>query len=105
MHLLQSGRAGRTPVAVGPRQRWRDYMRIEGENQTAAESRCYTRKASPEKPAMFLSMRRFAFLFLLSSLVLPLHAATVSRQSAEDFSEKMALIQRQGAATTSQGVG
>lgn len=54
---------------------------------------------------MFLSMRRFAFLFLLSSLVLPLHAATVSRQSAEDFSEKMALIQRQGAATTSQGVG
>lgn len=54
---------------------------------------------------MFLSMRRFAFLFLLSSLVLPLHAATVSRQSAEDFSEKMALIQRQGEATTSQSVG
>ena len=54
---------------------------------------------------MFLSMRRFAFLFLLSSLVLPLHAATVSRQSAEDFSEKMALIQRQGSATTSQSVG
>lgn len=54
---------------------------------------------------MYLSMRRFAFLFLLSSLVLPLHAATVSRQSAEDFSEKMALIQRQGEATTSQSVG
>jgi hypothetical protein len=54
---------------------------------------------------MFLSMRRFAFLFLLSSLVLPLQAATVSRQSAEDFSEKMALIQRQGSATTSQSVG
>jgi hypothetical protein len=54
---------------------------------------------------MFLSMRRFAFFFLLSSLVLPLHAATVSRQSAEDFSEKVALIQRQGEATTSQSVG
>jgi hypothetical protein len=54
---------------------------------------------------MFLSMRRFAFLFLLASLVLPLHAATVSRQSAEDFSQKMALIQRQGETATAQSVG
>jgi hypothetical protein len=54
---------------------------------------------------MSLSLRRFAFFFLLSSLVPPLHAATVSRQSAEDFSQKMALIQHQGEATTSQSVG
>jgi hypothetical protein len=54
---------------------------------------------------MFLSMRRFAFFFLLSSLVLPLHAATVSRQSAEDFSEKIALIQRQGESASAQSTG
>jgi hypothetical protein len=33
---------------------------------------------------------------VLSTLVLPLQAATVSRQSAEEFSQKLALIQRQG---------
>ena len=44
---------------------------------------------------MSLRLRRFAFLFLLSTLVIPLGAATVSRQSAEDFSQKIALIQRQ----------
>ena len=54
---------------------------------------------------MFLSMRQFAFFFLLSSLVLPLHAATVSRQSAEDFSEKIALIQRQGESAGAQSTG
>lgn len=44
---------------------------------------------------MSLFLRRFAFCFLLLSLVVPLHA-TVSRQSADDFSQKIALIQRQG---------
>src|SRR5688572_9342106 len=52
---------------------------------------------------MSLSLRRFAFVFLGSSLVLPLHAATVSRQSAEDFSQKIALIQRQGESTDRAG--
>jgi hypothetical protein len=44
---------------------------------------------------MSLRMRRFVFLILLSIVVLPLHAATVSRQSADEFAQKMALIQRQ----------
>jgi hypothetical protein len=44
---------------------------------------------------MFLRLRRFAFFFLLSMVILPLHAATVSRESAEDFVQKIALIQRQ----------
>lgn len=44
---------------------------------------------------MPLRLRRFAVLFLLSTLVIPLRAATVSRQSAEEFSQKIALIQRQ----------
>jgi hypothetical protein len=54
---------------------------------------------------MFVSMRRFAFFFLLASLVLPLHAATVSRQSAEEFSQKIALIQRQGESASAQSTG
>jgi len=44
---------------------------------------------------MSLRLRRFAFFFLLSTLVIPLRAATVSRQSAEEFAQKIALIQRQ----------
>jgi hypothetical protein len=44
---------------------------------------------------MPLRLRRFAVLFLLSTLVIPLRAATVSRQSAEEFAQKIALIQRQ----------
>jgi hypothetical protein len=44
---------------------------------------------------MSLRFRRFAFFFLLSALVIPLRAATVSRQSAEEFAQKIALIQRQ----------
>jgi hypothetical protein len=44
---------------------------------------------------MSLRLRRFAFFFLLSTLVVPLRAATVSRQSAEEFAQKIALIQRQ----------
>ena len=50
-------------------------------------------------------MRRFALVFLLAALVIPLQAAAISRQSAEEFSQKMALIQRQGEAATSQSVG
>jgi hypothetical protein len=45
---------------------------------------------------MSLRMRRFAFCFLLSALVIPLRAATVSRQSAEEFAQKIDLIQRHG---------
>jgi hypothetical protein len=44
---------------------------------------------------MSLRVHRFAFIFLLSTLVIPLRAATVSRQSAEEFAQKIALIQRQ----------
>jgi hypothetical protein len=50
-------------------------------------------------------MRRFALLLLLSALVMPLQAATVSRQSAEEFSQKIALIQRQGEASTARSDG
>jgi hypothetical protein len=49
-------------------------------------------------------MRRSA-LFLLLSLAVPLQAATVSRQSAEEFSQKIALIQRQGDTATAQRAG
>lgn len=44
---------------------------------------------------MSCSMRPFVVFFLLSAFVIPLRAATISRQSAEDFSQKIALIQRQ----------
>ena len=54
---------------------------------------------------MSLRLRRFAFVFLLAVLVLPLQAATVSRQSAEEFAEKIALIQRQAAIPARAGVG
>ena len=47
-------------------------------------------------------MRRCALFLLLSALVIPLQAATVSRQSAEEFSQKIALIQRQGETATPQ---
>jgi hypothetical protein len=50
-------------------------------------------------------LRRSAFVFVLSMLVLPLQAATVSRQSAEEFSQKLALIQRQGEVPASQTAG
>jgi len=49
---------------------------------------------------MSVCLRRFAFVFLVSCLVLPLHAATVSRQSAEEFSQKITLILRQGDSVT-----
>jgi hypothetical protein len=52
---------------------------------------------------MSLRLRRFALFFLLSIAVLPLHAATVSRQSAEEFSQKIALIQRQGDSSDKAG--
>jgi hypothetical protein len=48
-------------------------------------------------------LRRFAFFFLLSILVIPLRAATVSRQSAEEFAEKIALIQRQASSPAREG--
>ncbi len=54
---------------------------------------------------MSFFLRPSAFAFVLSMLVLPLQAATVSRQSAEEFSQKLALIQRQGAAAAPQRVG
>jgi hypothetical protein len=50
-------------------------------------------------------MKPFALASLLTALVIPLQAAAISRQSAEEFSQKMALIQRQGDAATAQSVG
>ena len=47
-------------------------------------------------------MRRSALFLLLLALVIPLQAAIVSRQSAEEFSQKIALIQRQGETATPQ---
>ena len=52
---------------------------------------------------MSLRLRRFAFFFLLSVLVIPLRAATVSRQSAEEFAAKIALIQRQASSPAREG--
>ena len=54
---------------------------------------------------MLLHIRPFAFVIVLTTLVIPLQAAAISRQSAEEFSQKMALIQRQGEAATAQNVG
>ncbi len=52
---------------------------------------------------MSLPVRRLAFIFLVLIALIPLEAATVSRQSADAFAVKMALIQRQGAATERAG--
>jgi len=54
---------------------------------------------------MLLHIRPFALVLVLTALVIPLQAAAISRQSAEEFSQKMALIQRQGEAATAQNVG
>ena len=54
---------------------------------------------------MLLHIRPFALVLVLTALVIPLRAAAISRQSAEEFSQKMALIQRQGEAATAQNVG
>ena len=50
-------------------------------------------------------MRRFALFLLLPALAISMQAATVSRQSAEEFSQKIALIQRQGEAETAKSAG
>ena len=52
---------------------------------------------------MFLSVRRLAFIFLVVVALVPLEAATVSRRSADEFSMKIALIQRQGDMTERAG--
>jgi hypothetical protein len=44
---------------------------------------------------MSLRLRRLAFIFLTSVALIPLEAATVSRQTADEFAQKIALIQRQ----------
>lgn len=43
---------------------------------------------------MSLKVRRLAFIIVVAVTLVPLHAATVSRQSAEEFSKKIAIIQR-----------
>ena len=48
-------------------------------------------------------LRRFALPVLVSTLVAPVLAGTVSRQNAEEFSKKVALIQRQGDSSTRAG--
>lgn len=48
-------------------------------------------------------VRRLAVLFLVVVALIPLEAATVSRRSADEFSMKMALIQRQGDMTERAG--
>lgn len=45
---------------------------------------------------MSLCLRRLACIVLASAALIPLEAATVSRQSADEFSQKIALIRRQG---------
>ena len=45
---------------------------------------------------MSIRLRRFAFIVLALLALIPLEAATVSLQSADEFGQKLALIQRQG---------
>ena len=45
---------------------------------------------------MSIRLRRFAFIFLVLLALIPLEAATVSLQTADEFSRKIAVIQRQG---------
>ena len=52
---------------------------------------------------MSLRARRFGVIVLVVAVVIPLHAATVSRESADEFSMKMALIQRRGDMTDRVG--
>ena len=52
---------------------------------------------------MSFRVRRLAFIFLALVALIPLEAATVSRQSADEFARKMALIQRQGDITERAG--
>ena len=52
---------------------------------------------------MFVPVSRLAFIFLVLIALIPLEAATVSRQSADTFAVKMALIQRQGTMTERAG--
>ena len=52
---------------------------------------------------MSLPVRRLAFIFPALVALIPLEAATVSRQSADAFAQKMALIQRQGDITERAG--
>lgn len=52
---------------------------------------------------MSVPVSRLAFIFLVLIALIPLEAATVSRQGADAFAVKLALIQRQGAATERAG--
>ncbi len=52
---------------------------------------------------MFVPVSRLAVIFLVLIALIPLEAATVSRQSAVTFAVKMALIQRQGTMTERAG--
>lgn len=53
---------------------------------------------------MSRGINRFALFFLVSALVVPLQAAVVSRQSADEFAQKVALIRRQGEDTAQAGM-
>jgi hypothetical protein len=52
---------------------------------------------------MSLPSNRLSVIVLVVAAVIPLHAATVSRESADEFSMKVALIQRQGDMTDRVG--
>ncbi len=53
---------------------------------------------------MSLGPRQLAFTFFALLALIPLEAATVSRQSADEFAQKVALIQRQGEVTERAGM-
>jgi hypothetical protein len=52
---------------------------------------------------MSLRLRRLGFIFLVLLALIPLEAATVSRQSADEFAQKVELIQRQSDITARAG--
>ena len=68
-------------------------MRTKGEDQAPGVTLDF---ASPERPLMLHRARRFAVVFALTCASLPLEAGTVSRQHAETFARKMAVIREHG---------
>ena len=52
---------------------------------------------------MSLHLRQLAFTLFVALALIPLEAATVSRQSADEFAQKVALIQRQADVTERSG--
>ena len=78
-------------------QRLEAAVRVIYQNLEAGKLCATLRSATPKEAGMSLSVCRFTFICFVLIALIPLEAATVSRESANVFAVKMALIQRQGA--------